>query len=340
MLDTVPPEPSSTPERPVESLFGAWVGGGGGRGSRGGGWGGGSGRWGVSVYVGGAAEAEAAARVGAGARGVVVTPDGYHPHTTITWCSASLQSARSRFIDGRSVPGRRHLRDPATDLAVLRARPGRCLRAARQQSAACVPGSSWWRSANPFGFESTVSAGVVSALGRSLRSPHGRLIEGVVQHSAALNPGNSGGPLVDAREAAWWASNTAIIAIAQGIAFRHPRLDRAWVLTEILTRDACARLARRRGARPADRSATGAGAGGSPRRARSNAVAREPGTRRRSRICSPVDLIVAVDDQPVGRRRCAASALGRVAPEGTLNLQVVRRTQRVKHRTHCARSRP
>src|SRR6202008_267405 len=74
---------------------------------------------------------------------------------------------------------------------------------------------------NPFGFESTVSAGGVSALGRSLRSRQGRLIEGVVQHPAPLTPGNSGGLLVDSvgRVA---GINTAIIAMAQGIGFAIP----------------------------------------------------------------------------------------------------------------------
>ena len=87
---------------------------------------------------------------------------------------------------------------------------------------------------NPFGYESTVSAGVVSALGRSLRSRHGRLIDGVVQHTAALNPGNSGGPLVDARGRVA-GINTAIIAMAQGIGFAVPAATAQWVLTEILT---------------------------------------------------------------------------------------------------------
>jgi S1-C subfamily serine protease len=87
---------------------------------------------------------------------------------------------------------------------------------------------------NPLGFESTVSAGVVSALGRSLRSRQGRLIEGIVQHTAALNPGNSGGPLVDARGRVV-GINTAIIAMAQGIGFSVPAVTAQWVLTELLT---------------------------------------------------------------------------------------------------------
>ena len=82
---------------------------------------------------------------------------------------------------------------------------------------------------------------VVSALGRSLRSRHGRLIEGVVQHTAALNPGNSGGPLVDARGRVVGV-NTAIIAMAQGIGFAVPAGTAQWVLTEILTQGCILRV--------------------------------------------------------------------------------------------------
>jgi S1-C subfamily serine protease len=74
---------------------------------------------------------------------------------------------------------------------------------------------------NPFGFASTVSTGVVSALGRSLRGVGGRMIDEVIQHTAPLNPGNSGGPLVDSRGRVV-AINTAIIAMAQGIGFGVP----------------------------------------------------------------------------------------------------------------------
>jgi S1-C subfamily serine protease len=86
---------------------------------------------------------------------------------------------------------------------------------------------------NPLGFEATVTAGVVSALGRAMRSRDGRLIEGIVQHTAPLNPGNSGGPLTDSASRVV-GINTAIIASAQGIGFAVPSSTAHWVFTELL----------------------------------------------------------------------------------------------------------
>src|SRR5579862_5972216 len=148
----------------------------------------------VSVYVGGAAEAERA-RGGAGS-GVVVTPDGYL--LTNEHVVQRVTEARVAFVDGRSVPAVVAGRDASTDLAVLRAQAGALPYAQLAGGQRLRTGQLVVAVGNPLGFESTVSAGVVSALGRSLRSRQGRLIEGVVQHTAALNPGNSGGPLVDA----------------------------------------------------------------------------------------------------------------------------------------------
>jgi S1-C subfamily serine protease len=87
---------------------------------------------------------------------------------------------------------------------------------------------------NPLGFQSTVSSGVISALGRTLRSQQGRLIENIIQHTAPLNPGNSGGPLLDARGRVV-GINTAIIAQAQGIGFSVPANTARWVVSQILT---------------------------------------------------------------------------------------------------------
>jgi S1-C subfamily serine protease len=86
---------------------------------------------------------------------------------------------------------------------------------------------------NPLGFEATVSTGVVSALGRTLRGRDNRLIDGVVQHTAPLNPGNSGGPLLDGR-GRLVGINTAIIAMSQGIGFAVAAETVAWVLGQIL----------------------------------------------------------------------------------------------------------
>ena len=87
---------------------------------------------------------------------------------------------------------------------------------------------------NPLGFQSTVSTGVVSALGRSLRAQNGRLIADIIQHTAPLNPGNSGGPLLNSRGKVIGV-NTAIIAAAQGIGFSVPATTARWVVPQLLT---------------------------------------------------------------------------------------------------------
>ena len=278
----------------------------------------------VSVYVGGADEAERA-RGGAGS-GVVVTPDGYL--LTNEHVVQKVSQARVTFVDGRSVPASVAGRDPATDLAVLRAQAAALPYAQLAPEQRLRAGQLVVAVGNPFGFESTVSAGVVSALGRSLRSRQGRLIEGVVQHSAALNPGNSGGPLVDARGRVA-GINTAIIAMAQGIGFAIPAATAQWVLTEILTQGRVRRawLGVAARDRPLDVRLVRALELASPRAV--EILSRESAGPAAQADLQPGDLIVAVNDEPVDGIDTLHRLLGRVPPGSELRLQIVRRTQRL-----------
>lgn len=284
----------------------------------------------VSLVVGRSGSGRPIGVQGAGS-GVIIAPDGYV--LTNAHVAHGAGRVQATLTDGRVLDGVHVGEDPSTDLALIRLSDTGLPVAELGRSAGLRVGQLVVAIGNPLGFQSTVSAGVVSALGRSLRSQTGRLIENVIQTDVALNPGSSGGPLVDSSRRVV-GINTAIIAMAQGLSFAIPVDTATWVIGELLAhgRVRRIRLGLAAQSRPID-----------PALARRLGIRTthvveilsvEPGGPAAMAGLRSGDWIFAVDEQPTATVDDLHRRLAGVVPGVSLNVRVVRGGNRLDVLVH------
>ena len=268
-----------------------------------------------------------AARAGSGS-GVIVAPDGLV--LTNSHVVGGAGRVELMTVDGRQLTARVVGDDPDTDLALVRVDAPATLPAAllgdskrlkRGQVAVAI--------GNPLGFESTVTAGVISALGRSLRARTGRLIDDVIQTDAALNPGNSGGPLVSSQGEVI-GINTAVIVGAQGTCFAVAANTAKFVLGELVRHGRVRRAFIGIGAQQTAIPRRWQLAAGLAQASAATISTSEPGSPANRAGLLTGDMIVALDGEPVSGaddliRLLTGERIGRLVEIDVLRLGKPRR---------------